>query len=227
MTNFSMMKYDPNLSSISVFDKYLLALTEYTKLPLEEIERLGHLEAEFKEQFTSGIITDPQKIRELYQNSDAYMFANPFYYKDNFEQRWERFWKPIKERPGSVLDYGCGAGVIDEYLLRMGITDITLCDLHSPTWKFVKFFFGNRVKYEEDVDNLTGKYDYIICNSVLEHIPDPLRVVKMWGEHLTERGRIINSMATDVGGPHLKVSIDQYNEVLKTIYLINKDNYGN
>lgn len=216
-----MINYNPYDYSISIFDKYILALQVYTNLPIEEIERRGKLENEFKSKFTSEIIQDELWIRKLYQSSDIYMFANPYYYKDNFENRLKKFWKPIVENPGSVLDYGCGVGTLDELLIRKGIKDITLCDLPTPTFAFVKFFFKNRAKYEEDVDKLRGRYDWIISNSVLEHIPDPLKVVKIWEKHLTANGKIINSMAVDVGGPHLQVSINKYNEVEELIEKIN------
>jgi len=217
-----MINYNPDDYSTSIFDKYILALQVYTNLSLEEIEKKGHLENSFKDKFTSEIIKDKEKIKELYENSDVYMFANPYYYKDNFESRMEKFWKPIIENPGSVLDYGCGAATLDEFLLRKGIKDITLCDLISPTFLFVKFFFKDRAKYEEDVEELKGEYDWIICNSVLEHIPDPIKTVKMWEKHLTPRGKIIDSMAVDVGGPHLQVSINKYNEVKSLIERINE-----
>lgn len=214
------MKLNIDYSEL-VFNQYIFALKEYTGLPSEEIEKKGQSEGEFKNLFTDNISNNPDKIKDIYQKSDVYMFANPYYYRYNLALRWEKFWKPILNNPGSVLDYGCGAGIIDKFLLEIGIIDITLCDLHSPTWDFVKFFFGNKVKYEEDVNQLTGKYDWIISNSVLEHIPDPLRVVRMWGEHLTDRGQIINSMATDIGGPHLQKSINQYNLVNALVDQIN------
>lgn len=217
-----MINYDPNDYSTSIFDKYILALQAYTNLSIEEIEKKGHLENSFKDKFTTEIIKDEEKIKKLYETSDVYMFANPYYYKDNFESRMEKFWKPIIENPGSVLDYGCGAATLDELLIRKGIKDITLSDLISPTFLFVKFFFKDRVKYEKNVEELKGKYDWIICNSVLEHIPDPIKTVKMWENHLTPRGKIIDSMAVDVGGPHLQVSINKYNEVKNLIQRINE-----
>jgi len=218
-----MITYNPYDYSIPIFDKYILALQAYTKLSIEEIEKRGQMEEEFKKKFSPEVLKDELWIRKLYQNSNVYMFANPYYYRDNLENRLERFWKPIVENPGSVLDYGCGAGVLDELLLRKGLRDITLCDLPSPTFAFVKFFFKNRAKYEESVDKLRERYDWIIANSVLEHIPNPLRVVRLWGDHLTARGKIINSMAVDVGGPHLQSSIDKYNEVNDLIREINHE----
>jgi len=218
----NMINYNPYDYTISIFDKYILALQAYTKLPLAEIEKRGQSEQAFKSLFTENIIKDETRIRELYQKQDVYMYANPYYYKDNFESRMERFWKPIVENPGSVLDYGCGAATLDELLIRKGIKDITLCDLSSRTFAFVKFFFANRAKYEEDVDKLKGQYDWIIANSVLEHIPDPIKVVKMWGKHLTGRGKIIDSMAVNIGGPHLAISIAKYKETRELIEKINK-----
>jgi hypothetical protein len=44
----------------------------------------------------------------------------------------------------------------------------------------------------------------------------------MWEKHLTPRGKIIDSMAVDVGGPHLQISINKYNEVKDLIQRINE-----
>jgi 2-polyprenyl-3-methyl-5-hydroxy-6-metoxy-1,4-benzoquinol methylase len=87
---------------------------------------------------------------------------------------------------------------------------------------FVKWFFGDKVKYEDDPDNIQGHYDYITSNSVLEHLPDPIKVVKMFGEHLNPKGQIIVSMATDIHGQHLKKAIDRYNEVISLVAEINQ-----
>ena len=212
-----------NLSE-EIFQSYIKVLKEYTGLSEHEMIKKSMALEEFNNQFTSEIIKDPAKIKQIYEQSDFYMFRNPYYYRHNLEARLITFWEPIVANPGSVLDYGCGAGILSELLLRKGVKDLTLCDLPSRTFEFVKFFFSNRTKYEIDVDSLKGKYDWIISNSVLEHIPNPIRVINMWKEHLTQRGKIIDSMAVDIGGPHLAQSISMHKETRELIEKINSRN---
>ena len=212
--------------SSSIYETYMAALEEHTGFSREQIQEKGNNFAhnEFRQSFTPEITKSYKKTKEHYMKNDQYMFRNPFYYRNREAQVFGKYADVIKANPGPVLDYGCGAGVIDEYLYRQGIKDITLADLPGPTWDFVKFFFGKRVKYEKDVENIKGMYKWIFSMSVLEHIHDPLKVVNMWGKHLLPGGKIIGDMARDIGGEHLEVAIKQYDKVTKRIAEINKEN---
>jgi 2-polyprenyl-3-methyl-5-hydroxy-6-metoxy-1,4-benzoquinol methylase len=208
----------------SISEKYINALKKYFNMTEDEVIEIGSMPDNivFDPLFTPKVTEDDNAIKKIYSESPYFCFRNVLYYRDREENAFSPFWKIIVNKPGSVLDYGSGAGVFIEVLLRKGITDITYTDIPGKTFEFAKWFFGDKIKYENDPDNIQGYYDYITCNSVLEHIPDPIRIVKMFGEHLKPGGKIIASMATDIHGQHLKKSIDKYSEVMTLITDINK-----
>ena len=209
-----------------IVEKFIAGLQEYFKLTRKEVIEKGETADAlvFDALFTEAVLerNDPTEINAIYSSTPYFAFRNTMYYANREYDAFAYFWKPIVENPGSVLDHGSGAGIFIELLLRNGITDITYADVQGPTQEFVKWFFGDKIKYEKDVDNITGQYDYITSNSVLEHLPDPIKAVKMFGEHLTPRGKILVSMATDIHGQHLKKAIDKYNEVIELVQKINK-----
>ena len=216
---------------IPIIEKFIAGLQEYFKLSREEVIRRGDIPdyTIFDSQFTPEVLerNDHQEIKKIYMNTSFFAFRNPIYYANREMQCFEPFYKPIVSKPGSVLDHGGGAGVLIETFLRVGIKDITYTDVPSQTFDFVRWFFGNKIKYEDDCDNIQGHYDYITSISVLEHLPDPIKAVKMFGEHLTPNGQIIASMATDIHGQHLKKAIDKYNEVINLVGRINGGYHGN
>jgi 2-polyprenyl-3-methyl-5-hydroxy-6-metoxy-1,4-benzoquinol methylase len=69
---------------------------------------------------------------------------------------------------------------------------------------------------------LKGYYDFICSNSVLEHLPEPVKTVEMFGEHLKPGGQIIVSMARDIHGQHLEQAIKQYDDVIRRLNEINQ-----
>jgi 2-polyprenyl-3-methyl-5-hydroxy-6-metoxy-1,4-benzoquinol methylase len=218
------LKFDRDDYETPISEKFIAALEEYFHVTRGEIYRRGETPDAviFDELFTPEVIKDPNAIKKIYASTPYFAFRNTIYYINRETDAFSNFWKIIKDRPGSVLDHGGGGGTFLEVLLRMGITDLTYTDIPGPTFEFVKWFFGDKVKYEEDPDNIKGYYDYITSNSVLEHIPDPIKTVNMFADHLKPGGKIIASMANDIHGQHLKESIDRYSEVIGLVTEINK-----
>lgn len=218
--------FDRNDYKIPIVEKFISGLQEYFKLSREQVVNRGQIAdaLEFDSKFTPEVLerNDPKEINQIYSSTPYFAFRNPIYYAGREEEAFEGFWRKITNKKGSVLDHGCGAGVFAELLLRKGIMDITLVDVPGPVMDFVKWFFGDKVKYENNPDSIQGHYDYITSNSVLEHLPDPLSTVEMLGEHLKPGGLIIASMATDIHGQHLKKAIDRYNDVMLAIGEINR-----
>lgn len=209
-----------------IVEKYILALCEFFNVSPGYATKRGETPdaVVFDDQFTEEVIArnDPKEINAIYAKDPYFAFRNPLYYAHREYDAFQPFWKPILAKPGSVLDHGGGAGVFLEVCLRQGLTDLSYADVPGPMYDFVKWFFGDKVKYEADPDNIQGHYDYITSNSVLEHLPDPIAAVKMFGRHLNPGGQIIASMARDIHGQHLKIAIDQYDEVMKLIGKINR-----
>jgi len=120
-----------------------------------------------------------------------------------------------------VLDYGCGSGIYGLKLALAGY-DVTLADLPSKTFKFIQFICKKhnlKVKFQElSGDNyaLFGKFDYIICTDVLEHVDEPEELLRILIEHMDDNGWIfIATFFDDMQGQdpsHLLKNTMRYND---------------
>ena len=207
----------------SIYKTYVNALMEWSGLDEQGIRDKATTSKIFEAKFTNDITDDYEKTKELYGKLDYFAFRNPYYWRDREEQTFNHYWINYQTNPGPVLDFGCGAGVLSEYLLRKGVKDLTVSDLSGKTWDFAKFFFGDRVKYEDNVENIKGMYQLIIANDVFEHLHYPLKVLDMFKEHLLPKGRLVINIAHDIGGPHLRETINNTGKINKRIREINNE----
>lgn len=69
------------------------------------------------------------------------------------------------EASHAVLDYGCGEGLLLDYLREIGFTDCTGYDPYSA-------------KYS-DPGALERRYDAVICQDVIEHVENPRRLMEL------------------------------------------------
>lgn len=122
---------------------------------------------------------------DKYEKLGAYhwkWYANNKY---NYTEHVDKVLKYFKGCTGTVLDMGCGDGLIASKLCEMGLT-VTGVDLNERAIELGK------AKCEEFIE--TGKmnlqvtsifkiskvrrYDYVLCNEVIEHIMEPVRCIK-------------------------------------------------
>ena len=94
----------------------------------------------------------------------------------------------IQECAGSlagktVLDAGCGGGILSESMARAGAT-VTGIDLAEKSLKIAAARPGIRregrikVPVEELAAEQPARYDVVTCMEMLEHVPDPASVVR-------------------------------------------------
>lgn len=116
-----------------------------------------------------------QNCRSIHAQDDVdlnhYYSGYPFQRQkmDLFRRLASRNYLRRLERTGvrpadSVLDYGCGSGLLIEYFRRRGYHDVSGFDEYSP-------LFGDRTV-------LNRPYDCLIMQDVIEHVSDPRSLMR-------------------------------------------------
>jgi 2-polyprenyl-6-hydroxyphenyl methylase / 3-demethylubiquinone-9 3-methyltransferase len=99
-----------------------------------------------------------------------------------------------------VLDIGCGGGLVSEALAQrgakvmgidLGATAIEVASLHALQ-------SGLAIDYccesaETHAENHAGRYDVVVCLEMLEHVPDPLSVIRAASQLVKSNGDVIFS----------------------------------
>jgi SAM-dependent methyltransferase len=107
---------------------------------------------------------------------------------------------------GDILDYGCGYGKFCEVISFKTYTGVDVdssiisdakerySDIKNVTFYSIDEF-GTRLE----------QYDFIILSAVLEHVKDPLLLLKLLKDHLRGSGKIVITTPTHFGNSLLDV----------------------
>ena len=103
-------------------------------------------------------------------------------------------------RGASVLDVGCGGGLLSEALAKAG-AEVTAIDLAPELVKVARLHTlesGVQVDYQvKPVEALAGErpgsFDAVTCMEMLEHVPDPAAIVAACATLLRPGGRLFLS----------------------------------
>lgn len=106
----------------------------------------------------------------------------------------------IALRDASVLDVGCGAGLLSEALAREGAL-VTATDLAPELIKVAKLHkLESQISVDyrlQSVESLAaeqpGSFDAITCMEMLEHVPDPSAIVAACASLLKPGGQLFLS----------------------------------
>lgn len=140
---------------------------------------------------------------------------------DKFSQLAHRWWDPNSEfKPlhdinplrlewidghakisgKTVLDVGCGGGILSESMAQRGatVTGIDLSDKALGVAKLHLLESGNKVDYqkssaEEFADQAPGSYDVVTCMEMLEHVPDPASIISACSLLVKQGGHVFFS----------------------------------
>ncbi|HYM47169.1 MAG TPA: bifunctional 2-polyprenyl-6-hydroxyphenol methylase/3-demethylubiquinol 3-O-methyltransferase UbiG [Burkholderiaceae bacterium] len=100
----------------------------------------------------------------------------------------------------SVLDVGCGGGILSESMAQLG-AQVTAIDMGEAPLAVARLHLkesGLRVDYrkistEDLARERPAAFDVVTCLEMLEHVPDPASVVKSLGQLVRPGGQVFIS----------------------------------
>jgi len=99
-----------------------------------------------------------------------------------------------------ALDIGCGGGILAEAMSSAGahVTAIDMADGPLAVARLHQLESGVNVDYrrttaEAIAETEAGQYDVVTCLEMLEHVPDPARVVKSCADLVKPGGHVVFS----------------------------------
>jgi 2-polyprenyl-6-hydroxyphenyl methylase / 3-demethylubiquinone-9 3-methyltransferase len=96
----------------------------------------------------------------------------------------------------SVLDVGCGGGILAEAMARRG-AHVTGIDLSEKALRVAELHLHESkldIRYRKvSVEECTGEFDVVTCMELLEHVPDPQRMVAACARLVRPGGRVFFS----------------------------------
>ena len=103
-------------------------------------------------------------------------------------------------RGKTVLDVGCGGGILAESMAQRGaqVTGIDLADMPLKVAQLHLLESGNQVEYrnvaaEDLARELPHHFDVVTCMELLEHVPDPASTVGACAALVRPGGQVIFS----------------------------------
>ncbi|OAA86424.1 methyltransferase [Clostridium ljungdahlii] len=139
---------------------------------------------------------------------------------DYMEFLVEKVWK-ITE-PVSIIDFGCGIGFLGELLLPLlphgsTYTGIDIADKLLEQAKEAFQDTGYKTYFiQSDLNEYIPKerYDIAICQTVLQHIPDPIKILEKMKDSVKPDGMVIcMELSRDVSGASLYIDGLDYSKM--------------
>ena len=96
----------------------------------------------------------------------------------------------------SVLDVGCGGGILTEAMARRG-AKVTGIDMSDKALRVAELHLQESkldVRYQKaEVERLSGEFDVVTCMELLEHVPEPAGMVAACSRLVRPGGRVFFS----------------------------------
>jgi len=113
-------------------------------------------------------------LTKYYKNYPIFDLKNKLFINFNLSRRLKRLKRAGLKKDDRILDYGCGSGNMVYYLNLVGYKNV--------------FGYDKYNKRYSDENLLENRYDYIICQDVLEHTKKPILVLKKLAKLLKTTG---------------------------------------
>ena len=135
---------------------------------------------------SEGQNVDPHEIRKFEELANRWWDRNsefkPLHDINPLRANWIDSLAPVAEK--TILDVGCGGGILCEALAQRGayVTGIDMGEAPLAVGNLHKLESGVTVNYEKSTAEDYAKthaasFDTVTCLEMLEHVPDPCSVV--------------------------------------------------
>jgi ubiquinone biosynthesis O-methyltransferase len=100
--------------------------------------------------------------------------------------------KELNWKSKKILDVGCGTGLFSYKVAKKGANTLGI-DFSKDAIEIAKSKFKHsNLEYQQmDVKKIKDKYDVIVSIGTLEHMDNPLQILKLFKKHLNPKGKII------------------------------------
>lgn len=102
----------------------------------------------------------------------------------------------------TVLDVGCGGGILAESMAKHGAAEVTGIDMAEKSLKIAKLHaleenVGNisyrHIRVEELAAEMPHSFDVVTCMELLEHVPDPAAIIAACAQLVKPDGMVFFS----------------------------------
>ncbi len=125
----------------------------------------------------------------------------------------------------TVIEYGCGIAPISHSIIQYSYLknlNLYIADIRQINSHFAKWRLGNEVKfleikpYQDPLKEISDKPNVVFLITVMEHLPDPLNVVKNIHNSLVPGGHLIfDYILSDGNSQDTIEAVEQRNDVLE------------
>ena len=173
-------------------------------------------------------------IFSFYSESDYWVYRQTYF--NHRKTFFDIAWPMLFKAGGSFCEYGGGVGPVTSWLIkRFPNWQYQIVDLDCPALKFSRWRFRHQPQVSlamvrSAAPPLETSFDVITCKQVLEHVPNPLVVIKALVKHLNPGGWLFLDYVNHPGRENLIRSAQKRRQVLKyldsqlqAIFKINPD----
>jgi SAM-dependent methyltransferase len=146
--------------------------------------------------------------RSFYAETDYFVLRQMYYHRNDCHHEIARTLRA--GGAGDFCEYGCGVAPITAWLRpRFSTWRYTLVDLPTPMLEFARWRFREFPNVELTEPGfgadlpLRRAYDVITCLDVLEHVVNPLQIIRHVVEHLKPGGALYVNFIEAPGGENL------------------------
>ena len=130
---------------------------------------------------------------KVYKRGDKKYFTKLSFENEKLPSEEGEIIGEVNWRNKTVLDIGCGAGLLCHEIAKCGAKKVVGIDFSKQAVVKAKKLHKHPVLeyFNEDVKDHKGKYDIVVSLGTLEHMDNPFNALKLFKKFLKPKGKIL------------------------------------